>query len=152
MKRVFIFILMLLLLPQTALAAASEAEAENYIAVACIDTGISTKVIDAEWIVDGRNYVFADKDCEDRIGHGSAVAGLVLSAADCENIRIVPLLCYDRYPSGVSKRADISVVSQAIIDAVDIFGCRVINISMGVAQDNKQLYEAVRYAEDKALL
>lgn len=123
--------------------------------IAFIDTGISTKHIDTTKVEKGKNYVFEDQDTQDRIGHGTATAGMVLGSKElgmegsCPNAVVIPLVTYDKYISGVSKIGDISVMSQAIYDAVDIYNCRVINISMGVPIESEDLHLALLYAEEK---
>lgn len=125
------------------------------IRIAFIDTGISTKHIDTNKVEIGKNYIFEDQDTKDRIGHGTATAGMVLGSkklgieGSCPDALVVPLVTYDRYVSGVSKVGDISMMSQAIYDAVDIYNCRVINISMGVSTESEELHLALLYAEEK---
>jgi minor extracellular protease Epr len=132
--------------------------ATESVRIAFIDTGISTKHIDAIQVAEGKNYVFPDQDTEDREGHGTATAGMVLGSSklglegSCPDAVAVPLVTYDRYPSGVPQIGDVSVMCQAIYDGVDIFGCRVINISMGIPGESEELCLAVEYAEEKGVV
>ncbi len=126
--------------------------------VAFIDTGVSTKHIDAIQVAEGKNYVFPAQDTEDRDGHGTATAGMMLGSSklglegSCPDAVAVPLVTYDRYPSGVSQIGDVSVMCGAIYDAVDVFGCRIINISMGIPAESEELRLAVEYAEEKGVV
>lgn len=139
--------LALWILPFPAHAAESEP-----IRIAFVDSGVSLKHLDAAQVEPGENFVFPDRDTDDRIGHGTATAGIVLGSASlglpalCPQAVIVPLVCYDTYPSGVSARGDGHVMAQAIRSAVDLYHCRIINISMGMTQDDPELRAAVGYA------
>lgn len=132
--------------------------AQPPIRIAFIDSGISTKHIDAEKVEAGYNYVFPDADTQDRIGHGTATAGLVLGAADQEVPRIypnavaVPLVVVDAYPSGTVKNGGPAALCQAIYDAVDRFGCQIINISLCTTENSPELQAAADYAEAKGVL
>ena len=127
-------------------------EAES-IRIAFIDTGISTKYIDPAHVAEGKNYVFPERDTDDREGHGTATAGMVLGSeklgieGSFSEAVAVPLVTYDLYPSGVVKNGGIEAMCQAIYDAVDVFGCSVINMSMGIAGESDELREAVKYAD-----
>ena len=139
--------LALWILPFPAHAAESEP-----IRIAFVDSGVSLKHLDAAQVEPGENFVFPDRDTDDRISHGTAAAGIVLGSASlglpalCPQAVIVPLVCYDTYPSGVSARGDGHVMAQAIRSAVDLYHCRIINISMGMTQDDPELRAAVDYA------
>ena len=123
-----------------------------------IDTGISTKHLEEAQVMAGKNYVFPDRDTQDREGHGTATAGMALGSeslglkGSCPGAVAVPLMTVDKYASGVFSKGDVSVMSQAIYEAIDIYGCRVINISMGVTEDAEELQRAVEYAEKKGVL
>ncbi|MFW5648677.1 MAG: S8 family serine peptidase [Candidatus Alkaliphilus sp. MAG34] len=132
--------------------------ATGSVRVAFIDTGISTKHIDPVQVAEGKNYVFPARDTEDRNGHGTATSGMALGSSklglegSCPDAVAVPLVTYDRYPSGVSQIGDVLVMCEAIYDAVDVFGCRVINISMGIPAESEELRLAVEYAEEKGVV
>lgn len=134
------------------------AYATGPVRIGFIDTGISTKHIDRLQVDQGKNYIFPLQDTEDRDGHGTATAGMVLGSSrlglegSCPSAVAVPLVIHDRYPSGVAKVGDISLMCQAIYDAVDVFGCRVINISMGVRSETEDLRLAVDYAEENGVV
>ena len=158
---VCLIIVLLVPLPafaQETIQTSQQSNSDAPIRIAFIDTGISSKHFKEGQLAAGRNYVFPDKDSQDRDGHGTATAGMVLGseslglAGSCPQAQAVPLVTVDRYPSGLVKKADVRVMSQAIYDAIDIYGCRVINISMGVIEDNPELGQAVDYAEERGVV
>jgi len=128
--------------------------------VALIDTGVSTKRINAQQIEPGTNYVFEGADTEDLNGHGTRVASLILGCADEEdflyplaaNARLIPLVYHSRYASGVPKSGGIEAICMAIYDAVDLYGCKVINISSGIMIPDDRLEAAVKYAEENNVI
>jgi len=152
MKRLLKRILTLCLLFALTVPAAARA-ADAPIRIAFIDSGISTKHIDPARVAQGKNYVFPESDTQDRIGHGTATAGLVLGAAEqgvvgvCPDAVAVPLVVVDVYPSGVVKNGGSPALCQAIRDAVDEYGCRIINISLASLEDSQELRDAAAYAE-----
>jgi len=151
--RALIFVFLLALLPP-AFAGAEEGP----VRIAFIDSGISTKHIDGSRVLPGRNYVFPDSDTQDRIGHGTATAGLVLGAPDqgipgvCPGALAVPLVVVDTYPSGTVKNGGTEALCRAIYDAVDEFRCGIINISLCTNDDSPELRRAADYAERRGVL
>ena len=136
----------------------SAAATETPIRIAFIDSGISTKHIDGSKIANGFNYVFPGSDTEDRIGHGTATASLVLGAAD-QNVMgaypdavAIPLVVVDVYPSGAVKNGGPEALCQAIYDAVDRFGCKIINISLCTTDNSVELRRAAAYAESRGVV
>lgn len=154
MKRKLIYILLcLLIFSQPVLA--NDLSNENYVKVAIIDTGISTKAINAERIIEGYNYINKNNDTEDIIGHGTAIAGVIaglsyagLSEAS-SSIKLVPLVFQTMDEDGKMQRGNSEMIARAIRDAIDKYGCRVINLSVGTTYESKLLSEAVEYAEEK---
>lgn len=133
---------------------APRAQAEELpLRIAFIDSGISTKHIDEGQIAPGKNYVFPEADTQDRIGHGTATASLVLGAEEqgvvgvCPEVIAVPLVVVDLYPTGGMKDGGSEALCQAIYDAVDLFDCQIINISLCTAEDSEELRQAAAYAE-----
>lgn len=140
-----------------AVCAADEQESER-IKVGFLDSGISTKHLRAAQTESGENFVFEENDTVDRTGHGTETAGIVLGSADgsikgiCPDAVAVPLVCYDRYPSGVAKRVSAAEAAKAIRAAVDKYSCRILNVSLGFSEDDPDLREAVEYAAEKGVL
>lgn len=131
------------------------ASGKRTVKIAFLDSGVSLKHIDPERVYPGENLIFPENDTSDRVGHGTLAAGIVTGSKDlslpgvCEKAVIVPIVCYDAYPSGVHVKGDGGVLAQAIYKAIDKYGCNVINISMGITEDDEALKEAVLYAERK---
>ena len=132
--------------------------AEQGVRVAFLDSGISLKHLDPERVEAGENLIFPGRDTDDRVGHGTATAGLVLGAADmgltglCPTATAVPIVCCDRYPSGTAAQGDGATLARAIRLAVDEYGCRIVNISMGTTEDSQELRAAVEYAVSRGAL
>lgn len=126
--------------------------------IAVIDTGVMD-VYSAdlgEHIEKGINYVFPEQGTDDKIGHGTRVVSLIIGAEkDDETVegtapdaKVVPLVYQSRYPSGVTVNGGTEFLAKAILDAVDIYGCRVLCISSGTTEDSETLREAVAHAEE----
>ncbi|WP_207654992.1 S8 family peptidase [Clostridium thermosuccinogenes] len=164
-----ILTIFLVFLPQTILAEASGDAWATFsditseydgsgVRIALIDTGVSCKYIDESRVVEGKNYVFPDKTGNDLIGHGTAIAGIILGSDKlgikgiASGAELVPLVYYSRYITGVPGNGGIDAICKAIYDAIDIYGCRIINISSGITADNDKLREAIAYAEEKNVL
>lgn len=105
-----------------------------------------------------KNYTHKDgqpvdpNDVLDTVGHGTAVA--TIAAAQSNNLiglagvsqaEIVSLRIY-------SDRAPLNWVIEAIFDAVDIYACDVINLSLGVSEPSPSLKAAVDYAIEKGVI
>ena len=122
---------------------------EALVRVAVIDTGISTNAISKEHIAEGKNYVDTNLSTEDTYGHGTAVASVILKEA--KNTQIVPLVS-NVFENGKIKQVDNDTLAQMIRDAVDIYHCRIINLSAGLVLDKESVRQAVEYAEKKNVL
>ena len=154
MKKALIFLILLLTIFTTEAAFAAP------VTIGVIDTGITQKedIFDSARIIDGKNYVSESDGTVDKVGHGTRVAGLIIGTLDGEIVspskesQIVPLVYYSEYPSGVALNGGIDAICGAIYDAIDIYGCKVINISSGVPKENEELKKAVDYAEEKGVL
>ncbi len=153
MKKILILILPVMIFMTEAAYAAS-------VKIGVIDTGVTQKknIFDTERIIDGRNYVFEDGGTDDTVGHGTRVASLIIGTSDgeicspSEKSKIVPLVYYSEYPSGVAANGGIEAICGAVYDAVNIYGCKIINISSGVSKGSAELKSAVDYAEEKGVL
>ena len=119
------------------------------VVIAIIDTGISTCAIPAENIREGKNYLDPAFSTEDTYGHGTAVASVIL--ADFPQARLVPLVS-NAFENGKIIQVDNDVFAQMIRDAVDVYQCRIINLSVGLILDKSSIREAVAYAEEKGVL
>lgn len=133
------------------------AEAEP-VRIAFLDSGISTKHLNAARVEAGANFVFEEKDTVDRVGHGTATAGLVLGSEElgltgvCPTATVIPLVCYDVSETGEISRCDGQGMARAIYAAVDEYQCDIINISMGMTSDDAALHEAIEYALSRGVL
>ncbi len=137
------------------------ADSFGEVTIALIDTGVTAKRLDQEKILPGRNYVSAEeRDTTDLVGHGTKIASLILGAADGEdyitalapNARIVPLVYYSQYPSGVAKNGGVEAICQAVYDGVDEFSAGIIVISSGIGEDDPNLAECIAYAEKRGVI
>lgn len=151
----FLFLLCCLLMLCPVPAHGAEAGA---VRVAFLDSGVSTKHLDADRVEPGENFVFPGRDTADRVGHGTATAGLVLGSAEldlpglCPTAAVVPLVCYDVYPAGALAEMDAGTLAAAIYAAVDEYDCKILNISMGTTGDDPVLRRAVEYALGRGAL
>ena len=98
----------------------------------------------------GKNYALSDRDTADVLGHGTALAGLILDTAP--DAVLVPLVYCTKTAAGKYVQCSVGTVAQIIRDAVDVYDCQVINISAGVAQDITALREAIAYAEEQGVV
>lgn len=117
--------------------------------VGIIDTGISTNAIDSDHILDGKNYIDPSLDTEDTYGHGTAVASVILK--EFPQAKFVPLVS-NAYNKGKIEQVDNDLFAQMIRDAVDVYHCQIINLSVGLILDKPSIREAVVYAEEKGVL
>lgn len=124
----------------------SDLSAEGAV-VGIIDTGLYTdhEAIDVNNVVEGKNYASDDSNTNDAYGHGTAVTSVV--AANSSSLlslgygaSIVPLKVLDS-----SNRVSLSYVLRAIYDAVDVYHCDAVNMSMSCG-NSKLLEEACQYA------
>lgn len=123
----------------------------NDVVVGVIDSGCYAHPDILDNLLVGRNYTSADlKNTDDAIGHGTYVSGII--AAECNGkyidgishrAKIVPLKCFD---NGVITQT--SMISDAIYDAIDLYDCDVINLSLGIPKSKitKTLENAIKYA------
>ncbi len=121
------------------------------ISIAIIDSGVNSLHEDFEGVSfgKGRNMIDNSYDIRDESGHGSFVAGVIAAARDngvgiaglLGGVTIVPFKCF-----GNSSESSSSYVISAIYEAVDIYGCEVINLSLGMDKDMTSMRQAVDYA------
>ncbi len=128
------------------------------VVIALIDTGISPERLDEKQILDGKNYV--SDTLGDKVGHGTKIASLIIGATDGEdaisalapNARLVPLVYYSEYPSGVPINGGVEAICQGIYDAIDSHEAQIILISSGIEEDNAELRQAVLYAAEQGVI
>ena len=118
--------------------------------VAIIDSGVSTQTndIDADRLLAGKNLVEEGQPTEDTRGHGTFIAGIIGATKDngvgiagiAPGVTIVPIKTTD------DGTTHFDLIAQAIYDAVDEFGCDVINLSFGAKIQSKDIHDAIKYA------
>lgn len=129
--------------------AAPQTDAREPVVIGIIDTGISTRAIPGENILEGKNYLNPTGSTEDTYGHGTAVASVILDLFP--QAQFVPLVS-NVYEDGKIRQVSNDVFAQMIRDAVDVYRCQIINISVGLILDKASIREAVAYAEEKGVL
>ena len=89
------------------------------------------------------------RDTTDEEGHGTFAASLLVSGRTglCPKAALVPLKCF-----GSSKNGSIDDIVEAIYDAVDVYGCDVINMSLGVGENSQTFQDAVTYADEHGVI
>lgn len=151
-------ILSLLLVFVLALNLVPVALAAEPVRVAVIDTGVSSAVVSPDNIAPGKNYILPGQSTEDKSGHGTAIAAIIAGSESagitgiCPEAVIVPLVWSTRNESGATVQGGVAMTAQAIRDAVDLYDCRVINLSAGTTSEDPALRKAVAYAEEKGAL
>ncbi|MBQ7975111.1 MAG: S8 family serine peptidase [Clostridia bacterium] len=123
----------------------------NDVVVGVIDSGCYAHPDLANNLLAGRNYTSSDiENTGDNIGHGTYVSGIIAAESNGEytdgvshKAKIVPLKCFDKGAS-----TTVSMISDAIYDAVDLYDCDVINLSFGIPKSiiTKTLELAIQYA------
>ena len=150
MKKTILFTLCLLLCIMAAgCGETTNTAGETPVVIGIIDTGISSKGIPSESVLEGKNYVDPTASTEDTYGHGTAVASVILAHAS--DVKLVPLVS-NAYDQGKITQVDNDVLAQMMVDAVDVYGCDIINISAGLILDKTAIREAVAYAEEQNVL
>ena len=119
------------------------------VVVGVIDTGISPQIIRDDRILVGANYADPTKSTNDTVGQGSAVSSVILATAP--DAQLVPLVSITN-DDGEIKRVDSATLAQMIVDAVDEYDCRIINLGIALMQDQQAVRDAVAYAETQGVL
>ena len=85
---------------------------------------------------------------EDTYGHGTAVCSIITSRdyGLAPEVTVIPLKCFDSKSDGT-----IAGISEAVYEAVDVYHCDIINMSLGVSADYSTLAEAIEYARGKGV-
>ena len=145
MKQIAAYIIAVILL----FSGCAGSKQPEVVKVAIIDTGISTKAISKNYILEGHNYLIPEGTTEDTFGHGTAVASVILENAS--NVKLVPLVS-NVYDHGKISFVDNDTYAQMIKDAIDVYDCDMINISAGLVLDKESIRDAIAYAEKKKVL
>ena len=126
----------------------------NNIRVAVIDSGVYAHPDLKGNLISGYNYIKNSTDTSDNIGHGTYVSGIIAAESNGEyitgiapKVKIVPLKCFD-----ANDRTTTSMIANAIYDAVDVYGCDIINMSFGTTGSNTTLKLSVEYAIQKGCI
>ncbi len=160
MKRLvyFAFSLLMIFTLTVFLAVPAHGLENGAVRVAVIDTGISTAAIAQKNLDVGRNYILPNTSTEDTMGHGTAVAAIIAGSDAagatglCPEAVLVPLVYYSKTGDDKAVKGDLPMLAQIIRDAVDVYGCRIINISSGARVDTPALRDAVAWAEQRGVL
>ena len=147
LRRILCIVLCLCLM--VGIIATVEYVTRDPVIIGIIDTGISTNAIDSDHILEGKNYIDPTKSTEDTYGHGTAVASVILK--HLPQAQFVPLVS-NAYNKGKIEQVDNAVFAQMIRDAVDVYHCQIINLSVGLILDKQSIREAVAYAEEQGVL
>ena len=120
--------------------------------IAVIDSGValtSPDLQDAN-IALGYDYINATDVMEDTLGHGTLVTQMIAGDADdigvtgiARNATIIPLRCFTSRDD-----ATLANLARALTDAVEVYGCSVINMSWGTTANSSTLYSAIKTAYD----
>ncbi|MCX7714480.1 MAG: S8 family serine peptidase [Clostridia bacterium] len=133
----------------------------NAVKVAVIDSGVDTTNPDLTNVAAGRHYsvsnstISIDSDTMDTYGHGTAVSGIICAKTNnsqgisgiADGITLIPLKIFTTGNDG-----SLSAMVKAIYDAVDVYGCKVINISAGISTNYSSLADAINYAYSKGVI
>mgnify|MGYP000986066830 CR=1 FL=1 len=128
------------------------------VVIALLDTGISTLAIDESRLLPGYNYVENSDNTGDKINHGTAAASVIVGSTPAKiegfapNAYLVPLVVRTKTESGEQKGITPQTLAQVIIDCVDKYNAYIINISLGIKKDVKEVKKAIDYAEKKGVL
>ena len=126
--------------------------------IALIDTGIASDVIDSQSIIPGFNYITGTEGTEDKVGHGTALAGIIVGAKDvyikglAPKVKLVPLVIASKIEDDKKLGLDSNALGRVIRDAIDIYDCKIINVSSGTLSNTKSLRDSVAYAEKKGVV
>ena len=130
--------------------------------VGIIDSGLSSdfSAYTTSTILEGTNYCVvkssaARHDTTDVLGHGTFVTSLIAGTPAgsvtrqlglATEIELVPLKCFD------AKEGSWSLVIEALGDAVDVYHCDVINMSLGDSSTVDGLKRAVDHALEAGVI
>ena len=118
--------------------------------IGVIDSGINPHKDIAARLIKGQSYIENSNanDTADTYGHGTHVAGLIAGSGEngyigaAPEAELVPLKVTD------GKGVSTSTVCKAIYGGIKNYHCDILNLSLGIYDDEKALKEAVEYAEE----
>lgn len=127
------------------------------IKIAVIDSGVNSLHEDFFGTDFGVGYNATDgsNNVTDENGHGTFVTGVIAAARDneagiagfCSQAMIIPIKCF-----GKSTETSASYIISAIYEAVDVYDCDVINMSLGMEENMVSMATAVDYATGKGTI
>jgi len=153
LRTFFAAMLVAVLLAVPALATKAEA-----VRLAVIDTGISEKAVSQENLSPGRNYILPNQSTTDTVGHGTAIASIIVGSEAagiqglCPEAVLVPLVYYGKSEDDETVKGDCAMLAQIIREAVEVYDCKILNISSGVLTGTPALQDAVAWAEKQGAL
>ena len=120
------------------------------ITIGVIDSGVQPDHPDlAENLLPTVCYLEGVDASTDTIGHGTFVTGMIAAGINgvgtigaAPKAKIQPLKCFD---ASVPKTT-ISMMVRSVYDAVDLYGCRILNMSCGATENSLTLKKAIEYA------
>ncbi|MEG0876371.1 MAG: S8 family serine peptidase [Oscillospiraceae bacterium] len=125
--------------------------------VAVIDSGVNSLHEDfsGTHFDKGSNMLDGSHDISDQTGHGTLVSGIIGATRNnavgiaglCGGITIVPIKCF-----GDSVETDASYIISGLYEAVDIYKCDVVNLSLGVPHQMESMAAAIKNAVDKGVI
>ncbi|SFS78116.1 thermitase [Marininema halotolerans] len=125
------------------------------VTVAVVDTGVQANHPDLSGkVVQGYDFVDNDSNANDENGHGTHVAGTIAAntnngvgvAGVAPNVKIMGVRVLDAEGSGTND-----AVADGITYAAD-HGAKVINMSLGGADESQAIEDAVNYAWNKGVV
>lgn len=125
--------------------------------VAVIDSGVNSMHEDFDGTIfeKGTNMVDGSRDVTDENGHGTFVCGTLAAIANngigiaglCDDVVIIPIKCFGDGPD-----TNTSYIISAIYEAVDVYDCDIINLSLGTKTNLTSMRKAIDYADSKGVI
>ena len=129
----------------------------NNVRVGIIDSGLAGGHPDIDYsrVIAGYNCADDNTDTTDTIGHGTKVTGIIAAKMNnnkglcgiADKVQIVPFKIFNAQ----SGSSDL-IIADAIIRAVDDFGCDVINLSLSSPDKSSLLEAVINYALSKGCI
>lgn len=141
--------------PNSAIGNTTTESGGKGVRIAVIDTGISTNAIAKERIAEGKNYITGNTDTDDKIGHGTAMAGIIVGMTSNDltgiapNATLVPFVYYTKDENEKIVDGGVEMLAKAVRESVDKFDCQIILIGAGTNESSGALKSAIEHAEKK---